>query len=73
MLPTEAFVELYWTMPLTYMRGVTVKVVRARTTVAVKRPWRRVTRLTERLGSTESCGVSSTRAALSAMDRRSPL
>ena len=36
LLPLDAVAELYWMMPLTNMRGVTVYVARVRTTVAAK-------------------------------------
>jgi hypothetical protein len=73
LLPIDVLAELYCRSPLTNIRGVMVYVVRVRTTLAVNEPCTRSTRLIETLGSSDSCGVTCIRAALTAMDVRSPL
>jgi len=69
----ESTLELYCSSPLKNIRGVTVKLTRARGSAAVKRPSGRSTQLTDRLGSTESCGVTSMRPRFTPIDVLSPL
>ena len=65
--------ELYWAIPLTYMRGVTVYVARVRKTVAVNDPSMRSTQFTEAVGSTEKRGPMLMRPLRTASVVRRPL